>query len=98
MIRTLLADDSASFRAALASVLREDPAFELVGVAHDGLEALRLARALRPDLIVIDVVMPGMDGLATTAHIMQEAPCPVVVMSTLMSTEAQKYAFEAMRA
>ncbi len=97
MIRTVLVDDSVSFRSALAAVLGEDRDFELVGTAHNGLEAVRLVREKRPDLVIMDVVMPGMDGLKATARIMSEAPCAVVIVSTLMEVEAQKLIFEALR-
>lgn len=98
MIRTLVADDSPSFREALTSVLREDPEFCVVGGARDGAEAVQQARLHRPDLIVMDVVMPGMSGLSATAEIMSQTPCAVVVMSRLMDTSAQQVVFEALRA
>ncbi|HVE85153.1 MAG TPA: chemotaxis protein CheB [Myxococcales bacterium] len=98
MIRTLVADDSPAFREALTQVLREDPDFHVVGGAADGAEAVEQARLHRPDLIVMDVVMPGMSGLVATAEIMSVAPCAVVVMSRLMDTSAQQVAFEALRA
>jgi len=98
MIRTLVADDSPAFREALSSVLREDPDFQVVGAASDGAEAVHQAKLHRPDLIVMDVVMPGMSGLTATAEIMSQTPCAVVVMSQLMDTGAQQVAFEALRA
>jgi chemotaxis response regulator CheB len=98
MIRTLVADDSPAFREALVSVLKEDPAFDVVACARDGAEAVHLARMLRPELIIMDVVMPGMSGLKATVEIMSQAPCAVVVMSNLMDTSAQQVAFEALRA
>jgi two-component system, chemotaxis family, protein-glutamate methylesterase/glutaminase len=98
MIRTLVADDSPAFREALAAVLREDPEFHVLGGAADGAEAVQKAKLQRPDLIVMDVVMPGMSGLTATAEIMSQTPCAVVVMSRLMDTGAQQVAFEALRA
>lgn len=98
MIRTLVADDSPAFREALSAVLREDPEFHVLGGAADGAEAVQKAKLQRPDLIVMDVVMPGMSGLAATAEIMSQTPCAVVVMSRLMDTGAQQVAFEALRA
>src|SRR6185295_8023937 len=98
MIRTLVADDSPAFREALTAVLREDPDFHVLGGASDGAEAVQKARLHRPDLIVMDVVMPGMSGLTATAEIMSQTPCAVVVMSRLMDTGAQQVAFEALRA
>jgi len=98
MIRTLVADDSPAFREALSAVLREDPEFHVLGGAADGAEAVQKAKLQRPDLIVMDVVMPGMSGLTATAEIMSQTPCAVVVMSRLMDTGAQQVAFEALRA
>lgn len=98
MIRTLLADDSASFRAVLTAVLGEAGGFQVVGTASSGEDAVRLARELRPSLVVMDVVMPGGDGIEATARIMNDSPCPVVVMSSLMDAQAQQVVFRALAA
>lgn len=98
MIRTLIADDSRTFRETLAAILKQDPRFEVVGVADNGLQAVELACVLKPDLILMDVLMPGITGLAATERIMSRAPCPVVVMSGLMNVVAHRLVFEAMRA
>lgn len=98
MIRVLLVDDSQSFRLALGAVLRQDPEFEVVGLAKSGTEGLMLARTLRPDLVVMDLVMPGMNGLEATHALMREVPCPVVIVSSLVDTNAQQVVFEALRA
>src|SRR4051812_5281512 len=98
MIRTLLVDDSPSFRLALSGVLAEDPDFNVVGVAQSGMEAVRLARALRPDLVVMDFVMPGMTGLEATLQLMQETPCPVVILSSILDAQAQKTVFDLLSA
>lgn len=98
MIHTLLADDSASFRAAVGAVLAEAGGFRIVGGAADGDEAVRMACTLRPNLIVMDVLMPGLDGIDATARIMEEAPCAVVVMSALMDADSQQVVFRALQA
>ena len=68
-IRVLIADDSETMRAALAAVLGADPAFQVVGSAADGRAVVEQALALRPDVITMDVLMPGLDGLDATAAI-----------------------------
>ncbi len=98
MIRTVLVDDSVSFRALVTALLEEAGGFTIVGVAGDGARALELVQKLRPDLVVMDVVMAGMDGLSATAEIMERAPCPVVVVSSLLDSRAQQVAFDALQA
>lgn len=98
MIRTVLVDDSVSFRALVTALLEEAGGFSIVGVAGDGQRALELVQKLRPDLVVMDVVMAGMDGLSATAEIMERSPCPVVVVSSLLDSRAQQVAFDALQA
>lgn len=98
MIRTIVVDDSKSFRAAVAAILADAGDFEIIGTAGTGEEAVTLVSALKPDLVLMDVMMPGLDGLAATSQIMASAPCPVVVLSALMDTAAQRLAFDALTA
>lgn len=98
MIRTLVADDSATFRDALIAILKADGEFDVVGAAETGPQTVELACALRPNLVIMDVLMPGITGLAATERIMSLAPCAVVVMSGLMNVVAHRLVFEAMRA
>lgn len=77
----LVVDDSALVRAALRDVINAMDGFEVVGTAGDGREAIAAVKALRPDLVTLDVEMPGQDGLATLETIMREAPRPVVMLS-----------------
>lgn len=79
----LLVDDHQLFREGLTSILNAQPDMEVVGGAEDGLEAVVKARQLRPDLILMDVSMPGTDGVEATAAITQELPDTVVVMLTV---------------
>lgn len=72
--RIVIADDHASVRAELRSLLEDQPEFIVVGEASDGLEAMALARALLPDVILMDVSMPNVDGIEATRHIHTEFP------------------------
>ncbi len=80
-IRCLVVDDSRTARALLRAVLSADPELLVVGEAEDGEEAVQKAKALRPDVITMDVQMPKMDGLRATQEIMVEAPTPIVIVS-----------------
>jgi DNA-binding NarL/FixJ family response regulator len=94
-IRVLLADDHALFREGLASIIAAQPDFEVIGEASDGLEALVKARQLAPDLILMDIGMPGFDGLEATRQIKQEHPEVTIVMLTVR--EEEEKLFEAIR-
>ena len=82
-VRVLLVDDHALFREGLASILSSHPDIEVVGEAEDGLEALVKAQELRPDLILMDVTMPGCDGLEATQLIKEALPDVKIVMLTV---------------
>jgi two-component system chemotaxis response regulator CheB len=88
VIRVLLAEDSAVTRAYLTYLLEEDPAIEVVGAATDGQEAVDLAASLRPDVILMDVHMPILDGYEATRTIMERTPTPIV-MATASSSQAE---------
>ncbi len=79
--RVLVADDSDLFREVLSRVITADPAFAVVATAADGNEAARLAHALRPDVITMDINMPDADGFSGIARIMAEAPTPILVLT-----------------
>jgi len=96
MIRCLVADDSRTFRAILRTVLARAPGVEVVAEAADGREAVQKVVALRPDVVTMDVRMPGMDGLAAIAEIMERAPTPVIVVSAEAGPDRQRLAFEAL--
>lgn len=98
MITTLVVDDSPTFRAALISVLERAPGFKVVGSAASGAQAVSLATSLRPSLVLMDAVMPDMDGVAATRAIMSEAPCAIVMLTALGADQYQRIAFEALEA
>ena len=84
-IRVLIADDHRVVRQGLRLLLRVDPELEVVGDAADGAEALRLARELRPDVVLMDLAMPVMDGLAATAAIRGElADTEVLALTSVL--------------
>lgn len=80
-VRVLVADDSPTARHMLVTVCRADPALEVVGEAGDGEEAVALTLRLHPDIVVMDVHMPRLDGLAATRRIMEQQPTPVLVVT-----------------
>jgi DNA-binding NarL/FixJ family response regulator len=82
-IRVLLVDDHQLFREGLAIILNNQPDFQVIAEAGDGLEAQIKARKLKPDLILMDVIMPGCDGLEATHRIKQELPQTTIVMLTV---------------
>jgi len=91
--RLIIADDHALVRSGMRSMLAGEAGLEVVGEAADGAEALELCRRLQPDLVLMDVRMPGMDGLAAARAIKEELPRTSVVMVTMQ--EDPDYLFEA---
>jgi DNA-binding NarL/FixJ family response regulator len=81
-IRVVIADDHGMVRQGLRMYLGSDPEIEIVGEARDGAEALRLAQLLRPDVVVMDLLMPVMDGIQATAAIRRQVPDTEVVALT----------------
>jgi two-component system, chemotaxis family, protein-glutamate methylesterase/glutaminase len=82
-VRVLIVDDSAFMRRAVERMLSETPAIRVIGAATDGEEAVALACELKPDVVVMDVNMPAMDGLQALERVMEKCPTPVLMMSTL---------------
>ena len=87
-IRVLLADDHSIMREGLESMLKDSEEFEVVGSARDGVEAVKAASELSPDVIVMDVMMPKKDGVEACREIMESAPGVRVVMLTASTEEA----------
>ncbi len=91
-LRILLVDDHILFRKGLARLLDAQPDFQVVGEAADGLEALEQARALRPDVVLMDLRMPVCDGLEATRRIKRELPSVRVVMLSVSEDEQDFFA------
>ncbi|GID26150.1 response regulator transcription factor [Paractinoplanes brasiliensis] len=96
MISVLLADDQHLVRAGFRSLLRRDREIQVVGEASTGDEAVRTARELRPDVILMDIRMPGMDGIAATRAVLAELPETRVIILTTFETD--EYVFAALAA
>ena len=95
-IRILLADDQALLRKGFRMILTAEPDMEVVGEAGDGDEAARLTRALDPDVVLMDVRMPGVDGIAATREIVASAPRSRVLILTTFDLD--EYAFSGLQA
>lgn len=87
-IRVLIVDDSMLIRRMISDALEEAPGIEVVGQAADGRKGLAKCRTLRPDVVTLDIQMPGMDGLATLDAILAERPVPVIMVSSLTQAGA----------
>ncbi|MEV0725695.1 response regulator transcription factor [Micromonospora purpureochromogenes] len=94
-VRVVLADDQAAVRAGLTLILSSAPEIEVVGEAGDGEEAVRLCRDLRPDVAVLDVRMPRLDGISATREIVADGLADVLVLTTF---DLDEYVFAALRA
>jgi DNA-binding NarL/FixJ family response regulator len=97
-VRVVIADDQALVRAGFKVLLESDPGVEVVGEAADGAAALAQVRAARPDVVLMDVRMPAMDGLAATRAIVAEPDLAATRVVILTTFEVDEYVFEALRA
>ncbi|GGS91978.1 response regulator [Nonomuraea spiralis] len=91
-VRVLLADDQPLIRAGLRMVVEGTPGVEIAGEAGTGAQAVRLVRELRPDVVVMDIRMPGMDGIEATQAITAESAGTRVIMLTTFDDDANVYA------
>jgi DNA-binding NarL/FixJ family response regulator len=97
MIRVLLADDQGLVRAGFRALLDAEPDIEVVAEAADGVEAVRLAGQTRPDVVLMDIRMPGVDGLEATRRIAADPALAATRIVILTTFELDEYLFEALR-
>jgi DNA-binding NarL/FixJ family response regulator len=98
VIRVLLADDQALVRAGFRALLDSAPDIEVVAEAADGEQAVRLTRAERPDVVLMDIRMPGVDGLAATERILADRDLDATRIVILTTFDLDEYIFDALRA
>jgi DNA-binding NarL/FixJ family response regulator len=95
-VRILVCDDHALFREGLSRILEEEPGWEVVGTAADGKGAIEQAEALRPDLILLDVVMPGMDGIDAARQLQKKrVPARIIMLSAF---DEERFVLDAWKA
>jgi len=98
IIRVLIVEDSFTVRQYLEHIISSDERLEVVGVAKDGEEGVRLAKLKRPDIITMDIHMPKMNGYEATQQIMEECPVPIVIVTSSWHPDDVKRAFRAIDA
>lgn len=98
MVRVLVAEDSAVTREYLVHLLNEAQGLHVVGTVQNGQDAVAQVERLRPDVVLMDVHMPVMNGLEATRQIMERAPTPIVMISTSLARSEVAMAFEALKA
>jgi len=86
-VRVLIADDQTLFRSGLAKLLNEDPRVEVVGQAFDGADAAKQAAKLKPDVVLMDLKMPNVDGIEATRQIVEADPNVKVLILTTFETD-----------
>ncbi len=85
MFRVILVDDQPIFRDIIRGVLQRTGRFQFVGEAEDGVEALELYNSVKPDVVIMDVQMPQMNGFEATVRILEEDPHAVVILTSMQS-------------
>ncbi len=97
-IRVLVVDDSITVRKRLIEILNRDEKLEVVGEAVDGRQAIELCERLRPDVVTLDLVMPVLNGLAVTEHLMAYCPTPILIVSAATNRGEHFDTYEALAA
>jgi two-component system chemotaxis response regulator CheB len=97
VIRALIAEDSATTLELLVQMLESDPEIRVVARAKNGVEAVALTKALRPDVVVMDIHMPVLDGFRATQQLMIECPTPIVIVSATLDVKAVDVSLHALR-
>jgi len=97
-IRVLIVDDSPAFLAATSDFLKTDPRIEVVGFAQSGRDAVQQVAKLQPDLVLMDLVMPGINGLAATRLIKANIPAPRVIILSHHDDPVYRFQAEAVNA
>lgn len=98
MIRVLIVDDSLTTREFLKHIIDSDPLLQIAGEAKNGEEAVKKAKTAKPDVIIMDIQMPGMNGYEATRAIMERYPVPIIIHSSLVAPEQTENIFKSMKA
>ena len=98
MIKVLVVDDSQTVRFILSEILSSDPDIQLIGVAGNGEETFSILERKKPDIITMDINMPGINGFEITRRIMETSPVPIVIVSSYCSPEDAQMTFKALEA
>ena len=97
-IKVLIVDDSGFTQEVLKTILEKDSAIQIIGMAEDGKKAIELTQKLKPDVVVMDINMPVMNGFEATEHIMAYCPTPILILSSVIDKEGIFTTFNALAA
>ncbi|MBM4066698.1 MAG: chemotaxis-specific protein-glutamate methyltransferase CheB [Planctomycetes bacterium] len=97
-VKVLIVDDSGFTQEVLKTILEKDSAIQIIGMAEDGRKAIELTQKLKPDVIVMDINMPAMNGFEATEHIMAYCPTPILILSSVIDKEGVFTTFNALAA
>lgn len=97
MTRVLIVEDSPTAAFLIKSILESDKDIQVIATAGDGTEGLNLVKKYKPDLVTMDIHLPGMNGFETTRLIMEQSPCPIVIVSGSNNARAIELSFEALK-